>query len=216
VTREVDGRVFVIPKSALVRYREWYGCKENEDGYIPNEGLKLESPEVARGIIARSKYVDDTGREVAEQFIYDVADPSIFSSQDGPSIAERFSTCGIYFKRGDNTRVGVLGAGVGWEQCRVRLRGDPVLSDGQPMFYVTDNCTHFIRTVPELQHDELKPEDLDTDGEDHAADEWRYGCTSRPWLTRSPGKDESPRGARTIKEMVDRWESMTKVRERRI
>jgi magnesium-transporting ATPase (P-type) len=27
---------------------------------------------------------------------------------------------------------------------------------------------------------EHKPEDLDTDGEDHIADEWRYFCMSRP------------------------------------
>jgi hypothetical protein len=32
-----------------------------------------------------------------------------------------------------------------------------------------------------LQHDEKDQEDLDTDGEDHAADEIRYACMSRPW-----------------------------------
>ena len=29
-------------------------------------------------------------------------------------------------------------------------------------------------------YDEHKPEELDTEGEDHAADEWRYFCMSRP------------------------------------
>ena len=48
------------------------------------------------------------------------------------------------------------------------------------MFYVFKNCKHFIRTMPLLQYDEHKPEDLDTDGEDHIADEWRYMMMSRP------------------------------------
>ena len=31
-----------------------------------------------------------------------------------------------------------------------------------------------------MQHDANKPEDLATQMEDHAADEWRYFCMSRP------------------------------------
>jgi hypothetical protein len=33
-----------------------------------------------------------------------------------------------------------------------------------------------------LQHDANKAEDLDTDGEDHAADQIRYAVMSRPWM----------------------------------
>jgi hypothetical protein len=32
-----------------------------------------------------------------------------------------------------------------------------------------------------LQHDPVKPEDIYTNSEDHAADETRYACNSRPW-----------------------------------
>ena len=46
--------------------------------------------------------------------------------------------------------------------------------------YVFNNCKAFIRTVPALQYDDHKVEDLDTDGEDHVADEVRYFCMSRP------------------------------------
>ena len=52
--------------------------------------------------------------------------------------------------------------------------------NGFPMMYVFSNCKHFIRTLPTLQYDDHKPEDLDTGGEDHAADEARYFCMSRP------------------------------------
>jgi hypothetical protein len=48
--------------------------------------------------------------------------------------------------------------------------------DGYPMFYVFNNCKEFIRTIPTLQYDEHEDEDLDSKGEDHAADEWRYIC----------------------------------------
>jgi hypothetical protein len=43
-------------------------------------------------------------------------------------------------------------------------------------------CTDSIRTIPILQHDPDRPEDVMTDSEDHAGDEWRYACMSRPWV----------------------------------
>ena len=61
---------------------------------------------------------------------------------------------------------------------RARLRGD----GERPMLYVFDTCIDFIRTVPMLQHDAERPEDLDTAAEDHVADEARYACMSRPWI----------------------------------
>ena len=39
----------------------------------------------------------------------------------------------------------------------------------------------YNKNPPLLQHDDKNVEDLDTDGEDHAADETRYACTSFPW-----------------------------------
>ena len=52
--------------------------------------------------------------------------------------------------------------------------------NGFPMMYVFRNCRSFIRTVPTLIFDENKVEDLNTEGEDHIADETRYFCMSRP------------------------------------
>jgi hypothetical protein len=39
-----------------------------------------------------------------------------------------------------------------------------------------------IKTIPALQHDELKPEDVDTEGDDHCGDAARYACMSRPYI----------------------------------
>jgi hypothetical protein len=55
------------------------------------------------------------------------------------------------------------------------------------MIYCFATCLDSIRTLPVMQHDPHRAEDLDTQSEDHAADEWRYAAMSRPWLkTREP------------------------------
>lgn len=154
-----------IPRGALVRYREWYGASR------PNVGLKLTAEEVAKGILAR-----ESGEDIA----YGVLDPACFAQDGGPSIAERIGDLGVDFSPADNKRVSRRGAMGGWDLFRARLRGD---GDGRPMLYVFETCRDFIRTVPVLQHDQKKAEDLDTDAEDHVADEARYACASRPWTT---------------------------------
>ncbi len=92
--------------------------------------------------------------------------------------AEKMAKVGVRFNPADNSRI------TGWTQVRDRLEGE----DGNPMLYVFSTCQHLIRTLPALQHDSHRPEDVDTDGEDHAGDEWRYGCMSRPWI-RKPKVD---------------------------
>ena len=62
-------------------------------------------------------------------------------------------------------------------QCHYRLQFD---DEGRARMYVFDNCRAFIRTIPLLQFSKTEPEDLDTEQEDHVADEWRYLCMSRP------------------------------------
>ena len=54
------------------------------------------------------------------------------------------------------------------------------------MLYAFNTCVDFIRTVPAQQHDPFQAEDIDTNGEDHAADEARYACMSRPFVRALP------------------------------
>lgn len=163
----VTGRM--IPRGALVRYREWYGMQPGR----PNTGLKLDASVVAIGI---------KHREEGDRLSYGVMDPAAFASDGGPSIAERMFAEGVTFKRADNKRVSQRGALGGWDMMRQRLVGE----DDQPMIYCFSTCRDSIRTIPILQHDEKRAEDLDTDMEDHAADEWRYACMSRPWIREAP------------------------------
>jgi hypothetical protein len=114
-----------------------------------------------------------------------VLDPNAFANDGGPSHAERLAVLGLHFQRADNKRMAIVGAMGGWDMMRARLVG----LDGVPMIYCFSTCVDSIRSIPALQHDEKKPEDVDTKMEDHAADEWRYACMSRPWV---PKKDVLP------------------------
>lgn len=161
-----DGSVMTstgpIPEGALIVYRELYGASS------ANVGLKLPPDVVGRRI---------KDLETGEKVAYAVADPACAASDGGPSILERMARAGAWFGRGDNKRI------PGHNEVRARLVGNP---DGHPMLYMFSTCTNLIRTLPQLQHDDRKPEDLNTEGEDHVYDALRYGCMSRPYIKGAP------------------------------
>jgi hypothetical protein len=128
-------------------------------------GLRLTAEQVADGIKAR---------ESGDQIAYGVADPSIFAQDGGPSIAERMFARGVTWRPADNTRIARHGAMGGWDLFRQRLRGE----DGKPMAYWMSCCRDAIRTIPAMQHDDARPEDLASELEDHAVDADRYAFAS--------------------------------------
>jgi hypothetical protein len=156
----------ILPRGAIIAYREWYGCTK------PNVGLKLTAEQVAAGIVSR----ETNGSR--EEISYGVLDPSAYNVISGPSIGETMAMKGVHFRRADNVRVSHDRKMVGWDQVRYRLKGN---EDGEALIFFFSTCTHAIRTIPVLQHDETHAEDLDTEGEDHAADSVRYACMSRPY-----------------------------------
>jgi hypothetical protein len=171
-----------LPRGCLVRYREWYGMQPGK----PNVGLKLHADVVGKGLAEREAK--------DHRLVGGVLDPAAFAEDGGPPIAERINMELIRskltpFRPADNKRVPGRGAMGGWDQMRGRFVGD---DDGLPMIVTFSTCVDSIRTIPALQHDALKPEDLDSDMEDHAGDEWRYACMSRPWI-RKPASDEKPK-----------------------
>lgn len=194
--RNDDVGARILPRGALVRYREWYGSTDPAAG---GKGLKLTAEQVADGIIEREK---------GESLAYGVLDPSTFKVDGGPSIGERINrkliaTKLAAFREADNTRVNTReskdkrGPMSGWDQMRSRIIGlldDKGRPTGVPMVYCFLTCTASIRTIPVLQHDPSRAEDLDTESEDHAADDWRYACSSRPWR-RTIKEPDAPRDA---------------------
>lgn len=169
-----DGSLPEFPRGALVVYREWYGNNGQ-----PNVGLRMVAEDVGAGVADRQK--NDPRYE--DRSIYHVLDPAAWAEDGGPSIAERVAKGGkLVLRRADNARVSQRGAMGGWDQVRSRLQGE----EGRPMVYIFNTCTHLIRTLPALQHDTDRPEDVDTEGEDHAPDAFRYGCMARPYVRKVP------------------------------
>ena len=163
----VDGQ------GVVYRILELYGCTQT-----PNEGVRWtverQMEEAAR---LEREHPWLRGRR-----IHGVADPAIWDGSRGQSIADTAMHYGLYFTPGVNSRI------PGWMQMHYRFAFD---ENGYAGLYVFDNCRAFIRTIPLLQFDPNRPEDLDTEGEDHVADETRYFCMSRPVR---PGKrqEETP------------------------
>src|SRR3990167_8107130 len=153
-----DGRTY--RRGAIIRFNEVYGWTGK-----PNEGLRKEAGDVAEILKARIGH---------RKLSYIAADPSIWKVDGGPSIAETFLKHGVTLRKADNSRL------VGYVQLRQRIAGD----EEGPMLYATKNCHDgFWRTMPDIVMDERHPEDIDTDQEDHCADDVRYACMSRPWMS---------------------------------
>ena len=109
------------------------------------------------------------------------ADPSIFANQGGRSINSDFQEAGVYFTPADNERVS------GWTQIRLRLKLN--------LIKIFSNCIYAIQSIPSQTISKSKPEDLDTEGDDHFMDSLRYLCKLRtiaydykPETTREAGK----------------------------
>ena len=147
----------------LYRIMEMYGCTQT-----PDEGVKWSPDEQFRRI---SEFEREHPWLKGRKIVDSVADPAIWDSSRGESIAETAAKYGIYFTPGDNQRI------PGWMQVHYRLQFD---ENGYSRMYVFNNCKAFIRTMPLMMYSETHPEDLDTKLEDHCPDEVRYMCMSRP------------------------------------
>ena len=146
----------------LYRILELYGCTRT-----PNQGVKW----TVDRQMQEAKRLEEEHPLLKGREILGVADPSIWDGSKGESVADTAVKYGLYFSPGVNDRI------PGWMQVHYRLAFD---ENGYAGMYIFDTCKAFIRTIPTLQFDDQKPEDLNTEGEDHVADEVRYMCMSRP------------------------------------
>ena len=156
----------VDPEGRVYRYKEWYGCVPRQ----ANKGLEYTPVQIAEGITAREEDERENNLSIDR-----IADPAIFDRSRGDSVADQMrpnqSHPGVYFRRGDNTRL------AGKMQVHERLRFD---ESGRPGMYIFSTCYDWIRTVPNLPYSQTKAEEVDTDSEDHAYDETRYFLMDRP------------------------------------
>jgi len=169
------------PDGCLYRYREWYGCKPRQ----ANVGIELTPVQISDGILEREQ------QEISENIrVLRVADPAIFDKSRGDSVADQMSPGymgrrqGVLFSKGDHARI------AGKMQVHERLRFD---ENGRPKLQVFNTCKEFIRTFPTLPYSTKKPEDIDSDAEDHIYDELRYVCMDHPVAaTKKPPREYKP------------------------
>lgn len=137
---------------------------------------------------------------VGEKIAYTTIDPSTYAKTGvGVPIAQQYIDNGVPVRRALNARVD------GWARVRDFLRASAD-ADGHVHvgLRVFSTCTNLIRTLPMLVHDTTNPEDLDSDGEDHAADALRYGLMSRPRRAVKPSKEPHTLEGRMAKARRDR------------
>lgn len=153
---------------------ELYGCTAT-----PNEGVKWSANQQFDKVVE----IEREHPYLKGKRIQGVADPSIWDGSKGISVAEEADKHQLWFEKGINDRI------AGWMQMHERFKFD---EEGRAMLYVFENCKHTIRTLPLMMYDEHKPEDLDTDLEDHIPDMMRYFCMMRPIAPRLVEEKEIP------------------------
>jgi hypothetical protein len=172
----------VIPRGTIVVYREWYGFTGE-----PNKGLKLPNHEIARGIVEREA--------LEPKISYRVSGHDIWIKKGGPSIAEDMEF--IDFEKKVRSKIvfhhAVIDRINGHSQVRSRLVGD----ERGAGVLIFNTCVNLIRTLPVLQHDPKKPEDILDHMEDHPYDSFRYGLMSRPW-TSTPKERDNIKGLEQV------------------
>lgn len=156
----------LVPKNSIIRFNELYGW-----GGQANTGTREEAREVARKMFAHEE-------EMEISVDYRIADSAMWAQHDGPSAAENFM----------NELEALGDVQPAMEKSRkdrianyLEMRSRIAAGDDEAGFFITSNCEHFWRTVPELQLDARQPEKgWDTEMEDHVADEVAYALVSRP------------------------------------
>jgi len=156
-----------------------------EDEYVPvrvsphEQGVEIGLRTKARGLKRLLYLVYDWQMETPSQ---DTGERIIETVRRGI----RAAGVAVGPRKADKDRVN------GWPRFRAWLKDAP---DGQPWLTVSPQCKYAARTIPALVSDGTNPEDVDSDGEDHAADALRYWAMSRP----------SPGGSRPVASQVKPW-----------
>lgn len=186
---ESDGSDLLLPNGVTMQtvrgdlflIKEWYGMSGKPG---KNEGLKMDSWKITKGIVERELQWQIYGR------VNDgPADSAIFARNHGicvaddmrqPVMIEGKQYRGITWTEADKrpgTRI------AGWKQIRAALNGaipDPRTGRREkPGLYICEGCPQWLRTVPTLPRDEDNLDDVEFP-EDHMGDMTRYRVHNPP------------------------------------
>lgn len=161
----------------LFRIHEWYGWNGR-----PNQGLKLTNSAIASGILER-----ELANKLHGRVNPGPAGSDVFTETNNSSIAKDMRQAvriagklypGVKWTPADNrpgSRVS------GWSLMRERMdaaRPVPGAAREAPGLFAFEHCAQYLRLIPTMPRSEKNPDDLDTESEDHLADETRYRITA--------------------------------------
>jgi len=151
----------------------WIAFAPHGETYIYKELVVTKTSDVELA----KKILEMTGKQ---KINYTVADPSMWSItqyERGESVAYRMTASGVTLIKGDNNRI------AGWNLIHTYLH---FTKEVEPVLHIFNTCTYLIETIPGMIHDQNKPEDIDTHGDDHGVDAMRYGLMTKPVLPKNP------------------------------
>lgn len=158
------GRERWFPAGAVIVYREWYGCHEDN----PAVGIGITNLEMIKGALART--VETTSGIT-------VTDNLPFQRRDDELMADFYAKHGLPLTLGNTDRV------MGWARIKDYLKG----IDGTPMLYIVESCKYLRDYLPAIQRHDTKMEDAVESGEaTHAPDTLRVGLATRPAIRTKP------------------------------
>lgn len=160
----------IIPRGALVCYREWYGNNPEN----PAKGVHMRNEDIAKGIVSRT-------HEAMSGIT--LSDSWPFADRGGSKNGIKFTMADEFFDNGCPLTLGNCARVYGWKQLRSRLQGQ----SGVPLIYWVESCAAARDYIPALPHHDTKPEDAAESGEStHICDCSRLACTAKPLVKEAP------------------------------
>jgi hypothetical protein len=172
------------PDGSLIVYRELYGS----------------------GLTASEQAFQVRALSAGETYKASLGDPAMWASKrEGvqfKSVAAQYKEMDVKLTEATNDRLAGkerVHAYLDWNEPTEDQPGFP------PRLFVVKTCVNLIRTMPLLVKDPDKPEDVETDSEDHAYDALRYGVMAagaRPSFGEAVGRAMSQPSEPTISERL--------------
>lgn len=172
-----DGRKWCPARGSLIAIADCYGT----ENIGTNKGLKLGAEEICDLIIEEERILKFCGW-ISDKVKSGPADNQIRDVRevDVDTIELKMAKKGISWTESDKSKGSRI---IGLQLFRDRLR-NATIKEG-PAVYFTRNCQACIEIIPNLPRDPDKPEDVDSDAEDHIWDAVRYRVLkgSNRWAT---------------------------------
>lgn len=186
----------------------WLAQSHDNEFYVIDELYEsnLIVSEASKKILEIRDRVLDTKHNPGRKIEISVGPPDLWSRnpETGRSAADMFHDYGIDWAKGNNDRVN------GWLAVKEMLKVTETKNqkgelEGKSQLRVFKKCTNLIRTMPQLQHDPLKPNDCMKKPHEitHAPDSLRMFCIY--WISGDDSAVKKP-SVKKIKWTEDMWE----------